>query len=178
MERSVQLLLLVILITCGCSSTENPESDQSSTRRDTLSTYSNGTPATVHRYRADSLVERQYYRPTGTLHRLERGDSIQTYLDLYNPDSAAVLKDYLQGRWRNLTVDSSTATTSTYYIFDGETLTFENPTGTPLESVDVEYQKDRTLVTEEGMSVVATIIDFDTVEVTGYTLVRTEARPE
>lgn len=100
---------------------------------------------------------------------------MQTYLELHDPDSAAVLKDYLQGRWRNLTPDSSTSATSAYYIFDGETLTFETPEGTPLETVGVEYQKNRTLVTEEGMSVVATITHFDTVEVTGYTLVRTEA---
>lgn len=178
MERSVQLLLFVFLIACGCSPTDNPESVPLSTRRDTISTHPNGAPATIHRYRSDSLVERQYYRSTGTLHRLERGDSTQTYLELHEIDSAAVLRDYLQGRWRNLSADSSTTKTSAYYIFDGETLTFETPSGAPLERMNVEYQKDRTLITEEGMSVVATIIDFDTVEVTGYTLVRTKGRPE
>lgn len=172
MGRSVVVFLLSSLVICGCSTKERPDSELARSRTDTLSEYPNGTAAAVHHYRADSLVEKRYYRPTGTLQRVERGDSLLGYLDLHDLDSAAVLKDYLQGRWRNLSVDSSTAATSTYYIFDGATLTFENESGAPLESVGVTYKKNRTLTTEEGMSVDATIIAFDTVEVTGYRLVR------
>lgn len=173
MVRSVFLLLLAAGVLNSCSSPERPKQQNSPSRSDTVSAYANGVPKAVHRYKADTLVERRDYRPTGTLQRVERGDSLQTYLDLHDPDSAAVLKDYLQGRWRKRAVDSSDTTASAYYIFDGGTLTFENPSGTPLETVGVEYEKNRVLVTEEGMSVEATIIAFDTVEVTGYTLVRT-----
>jgi hypothetical protein len=97
---------------------------------------------------------------------------VQTYFDLHDPDSAAVLQDYLQGRWRNLSADTSRDQESAFYIFDNDQLTFENPSRSPLESVGIEYEADRTLTTEEGMSVRADIASFDTVRVTGYTLVR------
>lgn len=174
MRPALSILLMGLLFLVGCRSAEQ-ESSAEFPRRDTISYHSSGTPAIIQIQREETGLERRTYRPTGTLQRIERGDSVQTYLDLHPPDSASVLKDYLQGRWRNLSADTSQSSASAFYVFDDEQLTFENPAGTPLESVDMQYENNRLLTTEEGMTVEATIIDFDTVEVTGYTLVRTES---
>lgn len=168
--RPLPVLLIGVLIG-GCASPTTDPSTEGPTR-DTLSRYRDGTPKTVTLQQGDSIVERRRYRYTGRLQRVQRGDSVQTYFDLHDPDSAAVLQDYLQGRWRNLSADTSRDQESAFYIFDNDQLTFENPSRSPLESVGIEYEADRTLTTEEGMSVRADIASFDTVRVTGYTLVR------
>ena len=142
------------------------------TQVDTLARFSDGTPKEVAVQQGDSIVERRSYRPTGLLRKVITADSVRTYFDLHNPDSAAILKDYLQGRWRNLSADTSRAQSSAFYVFRDDELTFESPTRTPLESLSVKYEDGRTLVTDEGMSVQAEIASFDTVRVTGYTLVR------
>lgn len=139
---------------------------------DTLARHPNGTPETVAVQRGDSVVERRKYRRTGRLRRVATADSVRTYFDLHDPDSAATLQDYLLGRWRNLTADTSREQSSAFYIFDSDRLIFENPSRTPLESLRVEYQDNQTLVTEDGLSVRPQIASFDTVRVTGYTLVR------
>lgn len=122
--------------------------------------------------RGDSVIERRTYRSTGTLLKVATADSVRTYFDIHDPDSAAILRDYLQGRWRNLSADTSRTQSSAFYVFQGDELTFENPARASLESIEVSYENDRRLVTEEGMSVQAKISSFDTVQVTGYTLVR------
>lgn len=142
------------------------------TQVDTLSRFADGTPKEVTVQRGDSIVERRSYRPTGLLRKVVTADSVRTYFDLHSPDSAAILKDYLQGRWRNLSADTSQAQSSAFYVFRNDQLTFESPTRAPLESLSVTYKDGRTLVTDEGMSVRAEIASFDTVRVTGYTLVR------
>ena len=158
----------VLLGACTSPTTDSPAEPT----LDTLSRYNNGTPKTVTLQKGDSVLERRRYRHTGTLLEVTRGDSVQTYLDLHNPDSAAILRDYLQGRWRNLSADTSRDQESAFYIFEEDRLTFENPSRSPLESVGGEYKTNRTLTTETGMSVRAKIAAFDTVRVTGYTLVR------
>jgi hypothetical protein len=120
----------------------------------------------------DSVLERRTYRATGTLLRVDDGDSVRGYFDLHDPDSAAILKDFLRGRWRNLSADTASADASVFYVFEPDRLTFENATRTALESLRVEYEDDRTLTTEYGMSVQPEIAAFDTVRVTGFTLVR------
>lgn len=164
------LPLLTIALLVGCSSQDAPVEPEIQT--DTLSQYDDGSPRVVTFSREDSVLERRTYRRTGRLSTLESGDSVQTYLDLHDPDSAAVLRDYLQGRWRNLSADTTQDQASTFYVFEADRLTFENPSRRPLESLDVSYKNDRTLVTENGMRVQAVISSFDTVHVTGYTLVR------
>jgi hypothetical protein len=160
----------LLLGACTSPNREVPPSQQ--TILDTLSRHQDGTPKRVDVQRGDSIIERRTYRHTGTLRKVIRGDSVQTYFDLHDPDSASILQDYLQGRWRNLSADPSRDQSSLYYIFDADRLTFENPARSPLESLRVTYKDNQTLVTNEGMSVRPQITSFDTVRVTGYTLVR------
>lgn len=170
MRRFLPFLLTVLLV--GCSSPSQDASVEPETQTDTLSRYGDGSPKVVTLSREDSVLERRTYRRTGRLSTLESGDSTQTYFDLHDPDSAAVLRDYLQGRWRNLSADTTRDQASAFYVFDTDRLTFQNPSRKPLESLEVSYENDRTLVTEDGMRVQAEIASFDTVRVTGYTLVR------
>lgn len=166
------LPLLIGVLLSACSPDPSREDTPERLRMDTLSYHSNGSPNRVAVRRGDSVVERRAYRRTGTLRRVAAGDSVRTYFDLNDPDSAAVLKDYLHGRWRNLSADTSQEQASAFYIFESDRLTFENPTREVLESLDVEYKDQRTLTTEDGMTARPEILSFDTVRVTGYTLVR------
>lgn len=166
-------LLLVGLVCLGCRAENQEQSTTEGAQTDTLSYYENGTPKQIAVRQEDSVLERRHYRTTGKIEKIETDDSVRTYFDLHDPDSADVLRDYLQGHWRNLAADTSWAQASAFYIFDDQQLTFESPDRTTLESLGVTYQNDRTLVTDDGMSVEPTIISFDTVHVTGYTLVRT-----
>jgi hypothetical protein len=93
-------------------------------------------------------------------------------MDLHDLDSARVLRDYLQGRWRNTSASLSDPEANAYYVFDGQSLTFRTPSGESLETIGVDYGSNRVLHTEDGMPVTANIAGFDTVTVTGYTLVR------
>lgn len=169
--RFLPLLLLASLIT-ACNPSGPDASRTGGTYTDTLSRHEDGSPKTVSVLRGDSVIERRTYRPSGRVSKVVRGDSVQTYLDLHNPDSAAVLKDYLQGRWRNLSADTSRKGASAYYVFDSDRLTFQNPSRTALESLTVTYEDNRRLVTKKGMAVRPEISSFDTVRVTGYLLVR------
>lgn len=169
----VLCLLLVGLACLGCRADQQDPSTTDGPQTDTLSYYEDGAPKQIAVRQGDSVLERRYYRTTGRVEKIKTDDSVRTYFDLHDPDSADVLQDYLQGHWRNLAADTSQARASAFYIFDDEQLTFESPDRTMLESLGVEYENDRTLVTDDGMSVEATIISFDTVHVTGYTLVRT-----
>ncbi len=172
MRYVLSLLLGAFLASCspGPSTDDAPEDKR--LRPDTLSYYSDGAPKNVAVQQGDSVVERRTYRRTGTLLRVTSAGSTQTYFDLYDPDSAAVLQDYLQGHWRNLSADTSRDRSSAFYIFDADRLTFETSSRMPLETLSVEYKDDRTLATDEGMSVHPEIVSFDTVRITGYTLVR------
>ncbi len=166
------LPLFLGLLIGACTSTNRDAPSPQQARLDTLSHHQNGTPKNVALQRGDSTLERRTYRHTGTLRKVVRGDSVETYFDLHDPDSATVLKDYLQGPWRNLSADTSRDQSSAFYIFEDDLLTFETPDGAPLESLRVEYEDERTLRTYEGMAYQADIASFDTVRVTGYTLVR------
>lgn len=170
MRLSAALLLSVLVL--GACTRSPTDSSPSERHTDTLAHYGDGTPRVVTVARGDSVLERRTYRPTGRLSTVTRGDSVQTYFDLHEPDSAAVLKDYLQGRWRNLSADTSRAQSSVFYVFDAGRLTFENPSRKPLESLPLTYEDNRTLVTGDGMTVQTEITSFDTIRVTGYTLVR------
>ena len=166
--RTLSLLLLGLLLG-ACSRTP---SDAPEERIDTLSRFDDGSPKQVEVRRGDSLIERRTYRPTGFLFKVARNDTVHSYFDLHDSDSAAVLQDYLQGRWRNLSADTTREEASVFYVFADDRLTFESPSRSTLESMTVEYKDERTLVTETGMAVRPQIASFDTVEVTGYTLVR------
>lgn len=168
MRHAALLALGLLLLACRPSGRDAVRQ----THVDTLSRYSDGTPKAVAVRRGDSVVERRSYRSTGLLQEVAVAGSVRTYLDLHNPDSAAILKDYLQGRWRNLSADTARPQSSAFYVFRNDELTFETPDRTPLESLQVTFEDGRRLVTEEGMSVRAEIASFDTVRVTGYTLVR------
>lgn len=169
--RAFPVLLLSVLVLGACTHSAT-DSATSGRQTDTLSQYENGTPQVVVVSQGDSVLERRNYRRSGRLSTVVAGDSVRTFLDLYEPDSAAVLKDYLQGRWRNLSADTSQAQASAFYVFESDRLTFETPSQAPLESLSVTYKDGRTLLTDGGMSVRANITSFDTVRVTGYTLVR------
>jgi len=169
------LLLLTCTLLAGCSTPSQDASVRSKAQLDTLSRFDDGAPKVVTRSRGDSVLERRTYRRTGRLSRLQLGDSVRTYFDLHDPDSAAVLRDFLQGRWRNLSADTTRKQTSAFYVFDANRLTFLNSSHAPLESVDVSYENERMLVTENGMRVQAEIASLDTVRVTGYTLIRSPA---
>lgn len=170
MRRFVLLLTILLLGACTSSPPDAPERPER--RADTLARFDDGTPKVVAISRGDSVLERRTYRPTGTLFRVEGGDSVRTYFDLHDPDSAHVLRDYLRGRWRNLSADSSRSQASVFYVFEPDRLTFENAAQDALESLSVTYENDRTVTTEYGMTVRPEIAAFDTVRVTGYTLVR------
>lgn len=173
--RAAYILLAALLLLGACTRRASKDASDTGRRTDTLARYEDGTPKVVTVSRNDSVLERRTYRPTGRLAKIVAGDSVQTYLDLHEPDSAAVLRDYLQGRWRNLSADTTNAQSSAYYVFGPDELTFENPSRIPLESLDLTYKDGRTLVTGKGMTVQAAIAAFDTVRVTGYTLVRIPA---
>jgi len=164
-------LLLVVLLGACTSPTQDP-SGPPVRRADTLSRFDDGAPRVVAISQGDSVLERRTYRTTGTLLRVEAGDSVRRYFDLHDPDSAAILQDFLRGRWRNLSADTAAADASVFYVFEPDRLTFENAGRAALESLRVEYKDDRTLTTEYGMSVHPEIAAFDTVRVTGFTLVR------
>ncbi|MFB6248922.1 MAG: hypothetical protein ABEL97_10170 [Salinibacter sp.] len=170
MRPLVPLLLVALL---GACTSPTPDSSGPPVRRaDTLSRFRDGAPRVVAISQGGSVVERRTYRATGTLLRVDAGDSVRGYLDLHDPDSAAILQDFLRGRWRNLSAESSAANASVFYVFGPDRLTFKNAKRTALESLRVEYGDNRTLTTEYGMSVRPTIASFDTVRVTGFTLVR------
>lgn len=165
------LLVLFGLLLTGC--TGSPDDPSSLERRqDTLARFQDGTPRMVTVSKGDSVLERRTYRPGGRLEQIEAGDSTRTFFDLHDPDSSGVFEDYLRGRWRNLSADTSQAQASAFYLFEPDQLVFENPSRVPIESLGVEYQDNRTLVTKNGMTVQADIASFDTVQVTGYTLIR------
>lgn len=170
--RRFFLLLAATVLLGACTSSTRDASEPPLRRADTLSRYDDGTPKLVAISQGDSVLERRFFRPTGTLLKIVSGDSVRTYFDLHDPDSAAILQDYLQGRWRNLSADTTQDQASAFYVFEPERLTFETSSRAPLESLTVTYEDDRTLTTEGGMSVRAEIASFDTVRVTGYTLVR------
>ena len=175
--RSLASLFAVVLVSAACTSSPQHPSAPSVRQADTLSRHGDGTPKVVTISRGDSVLERRTYRSTGTLLQVVAGDSVRTYFDLHDPDSAAILQDYLQGRWRNLSAEASDETASVFYAFTPDDLTFENAAHDTLESLGVTYEDDRTLTTENGMSVEPEIASFDTVRVTGFTLVR-EASPD
>lgn len=165
-------VLIVGLLCLGCRADDQAASPDAGPQADTLSYYENGTPEQVNVQQGDSVVERRHYRKTGTIGKIVAGDSVQTYFDLHDPDSATVFQDYLHGHWQNLAADTSRKQASAFYVFGEEQLRFESPDRSPIESLGVEYKNNRTLVTDDGMSVQVTITSFDTVHVTGYTLVR------
>lgn len=167
------LPLALALLLGGCDPSSRDASTSTPSRVDTLSRHSDGSPERVSILRGDSVIERRTYRPSGLLSKRVVGDSVQTYFDLHDPDSAAVLQDYLRGRWRNLSADTTRDQASVFYVFDPDRLVFENASRVPLESLDVTYEDDRRLVTDRGMSVRPDIASFDTMRVTGYLLVRT-----
>ena len=140
---------------------------------DTLTRHADGNAKLVEVRQRDSLIERRWYRPTGSLRRVERGDSVATYFELHSIDSADVLRDYMHGRWRNISADPTADNASAFYTFHGDSLVFTNPNGEPLEAIRIRYRPEQRLVTGDGIPVSADIADFDTVRVTGgYTLVR------
>jgi len=172
--RPVLAALFLAVLLSACSPGSSPPAPEPT--ETVVSRYPDSTRKVVEvRTPDDSLLERRVYRPTGALRRVLRGDSVARYLELHDPDSARVLKDYLQGQWRNTSVDMSDAEASAYYEFTEESLTFRNPSGRSIETIDVRYNDHRTLVTEDGMPVTADIAHFDTVRVTGYTLVREDS---
>jgi hypothetical protein len=160
------LCTLLVVLLPGCIE-EQPEATERVTE-----VYPDSTPRVVEVVEGDSVVETRHFRTTGSLLRLERGDSVATYLDIHPVDSAYVLQDFLQGRWRSVGIDTTDSTASETYVFDENSLTFINPFGDPHESIGVRYDSLRTLYTESGTPVTAEIVAFDTVRVTGYTLVR------
>jgi hypothetical protein len=174
-HRSVALRIWLPLATglllTACGRSAGPDALEPS--ESVVERYPDSTRKVVEvRAGADSVVERRFYRPTGALRRVERGDSVAGYMDLHDLDSARVLRDYLQGRWRNTSASLSDPEANAYYVFDGESLTFRTPNGESLETIGVDYGSNRVLHTEDGMPVTANIAGFDTVTVTGYTLVR------
>jgi hypothetical protein len=174
-HRSVALRILLPLaaglLLAACGRSAGPDALEPS--ESVVERYPDSTRKVVEvRAGADSIVERRFYRPTGALRRVERGDSVAGYMDLHDLDSARVLRDYLQGRWRNTSASLSDPEANAYYVFDGESLTFRTPNGESLETIGVDYGSNRVLHTEDGMPVTANIAGFDTVTVTGYTLVR------
>jgi len=174
-SSAVRILLVfcaAALLLASCTSSTQDPTGPPVQQSDTLSRHADGTPKIVSISQGDSVIERRTYRSTGTLLRVARGDSVRTYLDLHEPDSAAILRDYLQGRWRNLSADAADEEASVYYVFEPDRLTFENASQDALESLTVEYEDGRALTTEYGMTVEPDITSFDTVRVTGFTLVR------
>jgi len=173
LSPSQALLLVVVagLVLTACGRQTAPDASQ--TTASIVERYPDSTRKIVElRTGDDSLLERRFYRWTGSLRRVEHGDSVARYMDLHDLDSSRVLKDYLQGRWRNTSASLSNPESNAYYEFDGRSLTFRTPTGESLETIGVKYGANRVLRTEDGMPVTAEVAGFDTVTVTGYTLVR------
>ena len=175
--RLLPALFVSALVFISCTRSPQDSAVEPARQADTLSRHGNGAPEVVVISQEDSVLERRTYRSTGMLREIAAGDSVRTYLDLHDPDSAAVLQDYLQGRWQNLSAEQSDEDASVYYAFTPDRLTFENASRDTLESLKVKYEDGRTLTTESGMSVTPEITSFDTVRVTGFTLVR-EAPPD
>lgn len=169
-RRSAALLVLGVSL-LGCESSP-PTPPPRAVQADTVARHPGGAPQIVERRRNDSLVERRWLRPSGMVRRVTRGDSIADYFDLHAIDSSAVLRDYMQGRWRNTSADLSNRGSSAFYTFSGDTLTFTNPEGRRLETIRIDFKPDRLMVTEDGIPAPAEVTHFDTVRVTGYTLVR------
>lgn len=168
------LLLIGAALLSGCSRSGPP--DPASPTESVVARYPDSTRKVVEvRSPTDSLIERRVYRRTGALRRVQRADSTAGYLDLHDVDSARVLRDYLQGRWRNTSASMSNPTANAFYEFDDASLTFRTPSGNKLETIGVSYGTNRVLRTEDGMPVTARIASFDTVTVTGYTLVRQDS---
>jgi hypothetical protein len=155
-----------LLFGSGCSA-EEPEVTERVTE-----VYPDSSRKVVEKVQGDSVVAVERYRPTGSVMRIERGDSVQTYLDIHPADSAYVLKDFLLGRWRSIGIDTTDPSNSLTYIFRDGSLTFLNPQGKVNEQIGVRYDSLRTLYTEAGTPFTTEIVDFDTVRVSGYTLVR------
>ncbi|WP_143815276.1 hypothetical protein [Longibacter salinarum] len=172
MSRSLSLaagfIAALVLVLSGCGK-EGPK-----TTERVVEVYPDSTPRTVEVLQGDSVIETRHFRTTGSLMRIERGDSVATYLDIHSLDSAYVLQDFLQGRWRSIGIDTTDSAASETYVFDKNSLTFINPFGEQHESIGIQYDSLRTLYTESGTPVTAEIVDVDTVQVTGYTLVREE----
>jgi hypothetical protein len=176
LPRPAQFTIVLALLLSACGS---PPDDVTTTApsTDTLARYADGSPRTVAVRQRDSVLERRVYRPSGRLQRFEKGDSVRSFLDLHPVDSAAVFRDYLQGRWRNTSADPHQADANLYYVFRDDELTFETPSRDPIETLALRYRDGLTLETQNGSVFSATITGFDTVRVTGLTLVR-EAPPE
>ncbi len=163
---AIALTASLLLLWTGCS-TEEPEITERVT-----DVYSDSSRKVVEKIQGDSVIAIERYRPTGSVMRIERGDSVQTYLDIHPADSAYVLKDFLLGRWRSIGIDTTDASNSLTYIFRDGSLTFLNPQGEVNEQIGIRYDSLRTLYTEAGTPFTTEIVDFDTVRVSGYTLVR------
>ena len=156
----------LLLFWSGCGDAE-PEITERVTE-----VYPDSSRKVVEKVQGDSVVAVERYRPTGSVMRIERGDSVQTYLDIHPADSAYVLKDFLLGRWRSVGIDTTDESNSLTYIFRDGSLTFLNPKGEINEQIGIRYDSLRTLYTEAGTPFTTEIVDFDTVRVSGYTLVR------
>ena len=163
---AIALTASLLLLWTGCS-TEEPEITERVT-----DVYPDSSRKVVEKIQGDSVIAIERYRPTGSVIRIERGDSVQTYLDIHPADSAYVLKDFLLGRWRSIGIDTTDASNSLTYIFRDGSLTFLNPQGEVNEQIGIRYDSLRTLYTEAGTPFTTEIVDFDTVRVSGYTLVR------
>lgn len=163
---SFALLLAGLFVIAGCGSGEPEVTDR------VVDVYPDSSRKVVERVQGDSVVAVERYRPTGSIMQVERGDSIQTYLDIHPVDSARVLQDFLKGRWRSIGIDTTDAANSETYIFRDASLTFVNPFGEVNEKIGIRYDSLRTLYTERGAPYTAEVVSFDTVRVSGYTLVR------
>jgi len=164
------LPLLITLLLVGCGGSESVPAEE--TREIVVARYADSTRRVVNVMQGDSVVERRQYRPTGSVLRIERGDSVLTYFDIHDPDSSFVLADFMQGRWRNVSVDTTDPDASASYVFGKDSLTFRSPSDEPIETISIEYENFQTLRTGDGMPVSTEIVGFDTIRVTGYTLVR------
>lgn len=163
---SFALFLAGLLVIAGCGSGEPEVTDR------VVEVYPDSSRKVVERVQGDSVVAVERYRPTGSIMQVERGDSIQTYLDIHPVDSARVLQDFLKGRWRSIGIDTTDAANSETYIFRDASLTFLNPFGEVNEEIGIRYDSLRTLYTERGTPFTTEVVSFDTVRVSGYTLVR------
>jgi hypothetical protein len=164
--RLLAFTAALLLLWSGCGA-EEPEITERVT-----DVYPDSTRKVVENVQGDSVVAVERYRPTGSVMRIERGDSVRTYLDIHPADSAYVLKDFLLGRWRSIGIDTTDASNSLTYIFRDGSLTFLNPQGEVNEHIGIRYDSLRTLYTEAGTPFTTEIVDFDTVRISGYTLVR------
>jgi len=171
MNRST-LLLVSLLMTAGMIASGCGSQTETTRTERIVDRYNDSARRVVEIVRADTVVETRRYRRTGSLLQIERADSTADYLEIHSIDSAYVLKDYMLGRWTNVDADADDPNASATYIFGPNELTFRNPDGEVIESIGIEYDDLRTLYTADGMPVTAEIAGFDTVRVTGFTLVR------